>query len=72
MPPVDAGRASHAAPIPEDLDLPGLAFEFLRRNPAYVRDARKRHPGRHGEQTAEIAHRWGLRFRPRSRTTGAT
>lgn len=63
MPPVDDGRASNAAPISEELDLPGFAFEFLRRNPDYAREASSQLAA-HGEEGDDLARRWGLRFRP--------
>lgn len=41
------------------LDAPGLAWEYLRRNPGYVADW-QRHAG--GAHNARVAEPWGLRF----------
>ncbi|MEO7470437.1 MAG: DUF6499 domain-containing protein [Sphingobium limneticum] len=64
MSPVDDGRADGAAPISDDLDLPGLAFEFLRRNPRYVADASRRPDEKSTGNADDLARQWGLRFRP--------
>jgi hypothetical protein len=52
------------------LDAPAFAFEFLRRNPEFLKDharlARKsRHRALDPKDTEAFAQRWGLRFRPR-------
>jgi len=65
MPPIDNGRPSRATSIPDDLDLPGYAFEFLRRNPAYAREARVWLAKPSSADAIERARRWGLRFRDR-------
>jgi hypothetical protein len=49
-----------------DLDPADLAWEFLRRNPAYQRDYRKS-VERPATPDKTIARRWGLPFRGRSR-----
>jgi len=52
------------------LERPGFAVEFLRRNPNYRQDYARmlRQIARdqaHAEATrTNVAHRWGLRFRP--------
>jgi len=52
------------------LDRPGFAAEFLKRNPDYQRDCRETRrriaEGLIDAETAlaELARRWGLRFRP--------
>jgi hypothetical protein len=58
------------------LDRSGFAVEFLRRNPDYRTDYhRTRHriaQGRLDEDAGrlDLARRWGLLFRPRSRCSG--
>lgn len=46
------------------LDFPGFAQEFLRRNPAYVRDFDSVMAGTRGDPAARevMARRWGLCF----------
>ena len=67
MSPAHDWREDDPARISDDLDLGGYAFEFLRRNPDYVRDYRQL--GQCDDSTRRkegpgIARQWGLRFRP--------
>jgi GrpB-like predicted nucleotidyltransferase (UPF0157 family) len=54
----------------KQLERPGFAVEFLRRNPDYQQDyARILRQAARGQAQAEaaratVARRWGLRFRP--------
>lgn len=63
MPPVSDWRVDDPAPDFNGYDLPGFAFEFLRRNAHFVKDWSNRSE-RDSEQDALVARRWGLRFRP--------
>lgn len=59
-------RASYGDGQRGDLDFAGLAQEFLRRNPAYIREYRAVMPGtepaRSGSEQEEMARNWGLTF----------
>jgi hypothetical protein len=57
-----AWQASAAYLYVLHLDAPGVAWEFLRRNPAYREDWQ-----RVGHDTLDASH-WGLSFRGRSCT----
>jgi hypothetical protein len=64
-------RSAAAYEDKHDLDPPGFAYEFLRRNPKFVRDQKKleRALARHALTTqmrSAFARRWGIRFRERS------
>lgn len=61
MPPAADWRADNR--VPEDLDIPGFAFEFLRRNRDYARDFRRFGRERRKDVADHLAPRWGLRFR---------
>lgn len=55
------------------LDAPGLAWEFLRRNPVFLQDhAKMQHAVENNRGTPQeleaFALRWGIRFRERYRT----
>jgi len=65
MTPVSDWRVDDPAPNPNTIDLPGLAFEFLRRNADFRMDWSNRST-RNSEQEVSVAQRWGLRFRCRS------
>jgi hypothetical protein len=68
MPPVREWRSAAAYEYLKDLDPTELAWEFLRRNPAYRRDYRTTVDGTVGqpENSVTVIWRWGLRFRDRS------
>lgn len=59
-------RSSYGEGQAGDLDFAGFAQEFLRRNPAYVREYRAVMPGtrpvRSSSEQEEMARRWGLTF----------
>lgn len=68
MPLASDWRSPHAADNLKNLERPGFAMEFLRRNPVYRQDyarmTRRVAAGMVSEEaaTAELAHRWGLSF----------
>lgn len=59
-------RGSYGEGQAGDLDFAGFAQEFLRRNPAYIRDYRIAMPGTgpagSSIEQEEMARRWGLTF----------
>lgn len=59
-------RGSYGEGQAGDLDFAGFAQEFLRRNPAYVREYRAVMPGtgpvRSSSEQEEMARNWGLTF----------
>ncbi len=63
-------RGSYGTGQAGNLDFAGFAQEFLRRNPAYIRDYRVAMPGtgpaRTRTEQEEMARRWGLTFSLRS------
>ena len=74
MPKTTDWRTQGAGDALKDLDRSDLAWEFLRRNPDYQEDYRRAlrriASGAITEEAAmtEISRRWGLSFRPRSRS----
>lgn len=56
----------------QDINAPGFAWEFLRRNPDYRRDVSRiaRTTPLGGRADAAFAQRWRLSFRRRSRFVG--
>ena len=68
MPAVREWRSEAAYEYLNDLDPTELAWEFLRRNPAYRRDYRTAVDGtaEQPEISVAVILRWGLRFRDRS------
>ena len=74
MPKTTDWRTQGASDALKDLDRSDLAWEFLRRNPDYQEDYRKALQrialGAVTEEAAmaDISRRWGLSFRPRSRS----
>lgn len=65
MSPVADWREEDPARPTDELDLSGIAFEFLRRNIEYQRDyalAKAASVPSREEEDARAAARWGLRF----------
>ena len=75
MPKTTDWRTQGASDALKDLDRSDLAWEFLRRNPDYQEDYRKAlqriASGSVTEESAmaDISRRWGLSFRPGSRSS---
>jgi hypothetical protein len=59
-------RSAAAYAEPENASALDLAWEFLRRNPRYVRDWEELDDARPDDPGDAVAERWGLRFPGRS------
>jgi hypothetical protein len=64
----ESWRSAAAYRHVERLDAHGIAYEYLRRNPDYIRDCLGR--GADEQSTDDGLRRWGLYFRRRSEPSG--